>query len=166
MSVDCVRWNDSSYSWLTALCNILRNTNNTGSKGIIYANANVMIKDSCILENAAAEIFYQYSSTYTITLSNCTIDKTTNNQKLTIQDTVTKSFILALNHISTQNCNAEYDAVGSLTALPCISSPTKKSFCYCYTCNVNHYQAKVSDFFTFISLFMITFIHSNPSGYC
>jgi hypothetical protein len=162
----CICLDTSGANYEIKSCNILRNTINTGSYGIVYTSANVMIKDSCILENTAAQIFYQYYSKYAITLSNCTVDKTTNNQKLIIQNTVTKSFIHALNHISTQNCNTEYDAVGSLTAIPYIPSPTKKSFCDCCSCKMNHYQAKVSDFFTFISLFMITFIHPNPSGYC
>jgi predicted outer membrane repeat protein len=97
-------------------CNILRNTQVTvNSRGIIYTNGNTIIDDSCILENKATPTFYQESSSYRITLSNCTVDSTSNNGYLITQNTVTKSFILALNHMSTQNCHSEYDVAGYLT---------------------------------------------------
>jgi hypothetical protein len=142
-------------------CNILRNMHGSSSDGIIFARGNLMIEDSCILENTATNIFYQGDSSYTITLSNCTVDKTTYNQNLIIQNTVIRSFILALNHISTQNCHSEYDSAGTLTAIPHVSDPTKKEFrCSC------HCQARISDFFTFHSVFIFTFIHLNPNGLC
>jgi hypothetical protein len=98
-------------------CNIIRNTQGSASSGgTIYPNGNTMIQGCCILENTASYTF-RVSSSYTITLSNCTIDKTTISGSLIIQNTVTKSFILALNHIYTQNCNTEYDSVGSLTPI-------------------------------------------------
>jgi predicted outer membrane repeat protein len=97
-------------------CNILRNTQGSlSSTGTIYTLDNIMIDDSCILENKADYIFYIYSSSYTITLSNCTVDSTSNNGYMTIRNTITKSFIHALNHISTQNCHSKYDSVGYLT---------------------------------------------------
>jgi hypothetical protein len=146
-------------------CNILRNTQNSlNSLGTIYAGGNLMIEGSCILENTANCIFYQASSSYTITLLNCTVDKTTNNGYLTIQSTVTKSFIHGLNHMSTQNCQSEYDSVGYLTAIPYVSHPTKTDSCNCYTNKINHYQARISDFFSFICLFMFKFIHLDPSS--
>jgi hypothetical protein len=142
-------------------CNILRNKQVTlYQEGTIFTIGNLMIKNSCILENEATYIFYRYSSSYSITLSNCTVDKTTCNQNLIIQSTVSKSFILALDHMSTQNCHSEYDSVGSLTVIPCVSRPTKRVFCH--TCENYHYQSIVSDFFTLICLFLVTFIHSNP----
>jgi hypothetical protein len=58
-------------------CNIIRNTQGTlGSEGTIYTRGNTFIDDSCILENNANYIFYVSSSSYTITLTNCTVDKT------------------------------------------------------------------------------------------
>jgi hypothetical protein len=143
-------------------CNILRNTQGyLSSGGTIATWGNLVIEDSCILENKADYIFYQGSS-YTITLSNCTIDSTSNNGKLTIKNTVTKSFVLALNHMSTQNCNTGYDSVGSITAIPPTSptSPTKEKRVYCYTDRIIHYHARISDFFTFICLFLFTFIYT------
>ena len=133
----------------------------SSSEGIICSNGILNIEDSCILENKATNIFYTFNS-YTITLSNCTVDKTTNNGYLTIKNTVTKSFILGLNHISTRNCFAEYDSAGTLTAIPFVSQTTKKLFCYTY----NPYQGSNNFLFSLHWVFLFTFIHPNPSGYC
>jgi hypothetical protein len=143
-------------------CNILRNRQDSSSNGIIHSNGYSVFQDSCILENIATYIYNVPSSSYSITLSNCTVDKTTNNRNLIIQNTVTKSFILALNHMSTHNCHSGYDSAGTLTAIPYVSHTTKREFCYCYTNKINHYQARVSDFFSFNCVFMVTFIHPNP----
>jgi hypothetical protein len=124
-------------------CNILRNSHTSTTYGIVSSWGNLMIEDSCILENIAKYIFYGGSS-YTITLSSSTVDKTTNNGYLTIQNTITKSFILGVNHMSTQNCNAEYDSAGTLTAIPYVSHQTKKSLCYTYY----YYQSRIIDFFS------------------
>ena len=115
------------YLWTTGAnyeiksCNILRNTQTYTSYGTFYTIGNVMIENSCILENQASTIFQQSSSSYKYTLSKCTVDSTTNNGYLTIKNTPTKSFILALNHMSTRNCHSEYDSAGYLT--PIIPSP-------------------------------------------
>jgi hypothetical protein len=146
-------------------CNILRNTQASTSCGIIHSDGNVMIEDSCILENSATHIFYQGYSSFTITLSNCTVDKTTNNRNLITRNTVTKSFILGLHHMSTQNCQSEYDSIGTLSAIPYVSRPTKKVFCYCFTDKINPCQARISDSFSLNWIFIVTFIHPNTFGY-
>jgi hypothetical protein len=158
---NCIWCSSGGAKYEIKCCNILRNKDVSGSDGVIFARGNLVIEDCCILENIATYIFYQESTSYTITLSNCTVDSTTNNQKLIIQGTVTKSFILALNHMSTHNCYAHYDSAGTLTAIPYVSHSTKKTFCYFHTCKN---QARISDFFTFHCMFIFTFIHSNPSG--
>jgi hypothetical protein len=153
----CIRLNYDGAKYEIKSCNIIRNTQgDLSSLGTIYTSGNLMIEDCCILENTANCIFYSTSSSYTFTLSNCTVDKTTCNQNLIKQSTVTKSFILVLHHISTLNCHSEHDSAGSLTAIPHVSNPTNRAI----TCL---YQARISDFFSFICLFMFTFIHSNPS---
>jgi hypothetical protein len=92
-------------------CNTLRNTQgNLDSQGTIFTTGNLNIYDSCILQNTANKIFFQYSSSCTITLTNCTVDKTSNNGYLTIRNTVRKSFTLELNHMSIRNCHSEYDS--------------------------------------------------------
>jgi hypothetical protein len=143
-------------------CNILRNTQVTlSSYGIIWTNGNVMIEDSCILENTANYIFYSHTSTSIITLSNCTVDIISHYNSFTMQNTITKSFIHGLNHMSTQNCHSEYDSAGTLTAIPYVSQSTKKVFCY--TREICHCQVRISESFPLICLFIITFIHPNPS---
>jgi hypothetical protein len=139
-------------------CNIIRNSQDSTSYGIIYSTGNTIFEDSCILENRATNIFHQDNSQYTITLSNCTVDKTANNGYLTIQNTVTKSFILGLNHMSTQNCHSEYDSAGTLTAIPYVSPSTKKVIYYTF----NHCQARISAFFSITWFLIFTFIHPNP----
>jgi hypothetical protein len=154
----CIGFNQNA-KYEMKYCNFLRN--DSTSYGIIHTPRNWMIEDSCILDNLATCIFNIWSST--LTLSNCTVDKTTSSGSLTIKNTVTKSFIHGLNHVSTQNCHSEYDSAGILTAVPYVSSPTKKVFCYTY--KINDYQARVSDFFSFNCVYMIIFIHPNPSIY-
>jgi hypothetical protein len=144
-------------------CNVIRNVQSSSSNGIIYTYGILNIKDSCILENTATYIFYSYSSSYPITLTNCTVDKTTNNGYLTTQSTVTKSFILGLNHISTQNCHSEFDSAGLLTAISHVSNPTKIIFYH--TCK-NNCQGRISAFFSIIWMLLFTFIHPNPFGEC
>jgi hypothetical protein len=144
-------------------CNILRNTDTISNRGTFYIDGNTLIEDSCILENKAYYIFRFDSSSYSVTLSNCTIDTTSSNGNVVMTKTVTKSFILALNHISTRNCYSEYDSAGTLTAIPNVSLSTNKILCY--TCKVNHNNARIREFFSVNNLFMIAFIHSDPSEY-
>jgi hypothetical protein len=143
-------------------CNILRITQGSlDSYGTIFTSGNLEIKDSCILENKANRIFHQ-SSSYTTTLSNCTVDKTTNNQNLIMQSTVSKSFILALNHMSTQNCHSEYDSAGYLTPNIQTPSSSKKQIRYC-TCGKNFNQHPQTNIVSLISVFILNFI--NPDAF-
>jgi hypothetical protein len=159
---NCIFLYVSNAKYEIKYCNILRNTQGSvGAEGTIFTYGNLMIEDCCILENTATTIFYSYYSTHKITLSNSTVDKTTNNGCLTIQKTATKSFIHALNHILTQNCHAEYDSAGGLTANPYLSRPTKKTISnYNNTCKNNDYHSIISDFFSLICVFIMTFIYS------
>jgi hypothetical protein len=144
-------------------CNILRNTQVSSSYGTFYTCENLMIKDSCILENKATYIFYQSSSSYTITLSNCTVDKTTYNQNLVTQSIATKSFILALNPMSTLNCNSEYDAVGTLTPIIQTPSSSKKQRVY-YSCGNCFYKYQLRYLISLISVFLFNIIHLYDSN--
>jgi hypothetical protein len=155
---NCIWFVDGGTKIEIKSCNILRNTQALSTYGTIYTNRNMIIEDSCILENSATYIFHQGNPSYTITLSNCTVDSTLKTGNLVTQNTVTKSFILALHHMSTQNCHSEYDSAGTLTAIPHVSHPTKKLFCH--TCQ-NHYQARINIFVSLIGVFTVTFIHSN-----
>jgi hypothetical protein len=159
----CIWCNREGAKYEIKCCNILRNTQVSNSYGLIFARESVKIDDSCILENSANYIFYQEKTSCTITLSNCTVDSTSHFNSFTMQNTVTKGFILGLNHMSTQNCHSEYDSAGYLTAAPFVSHTTKKIFCH--TCK-NQYQIRISDFFKLNCVFIVTFIHPNPSGDC
>jgi hypothetical protein len=141
-------------------CNILRNTQiaSPSSEGTIAIWGNLEIKDSCILENTATYIFYSTSSSYRITLSNSTVDKTTNNGYLTTQNTVTKSFILALNHMSTLNCHSEYDSAGTLTPIIQTPSSSKKQRNY-YTCDKFFYHLSQVDFASLLIVLIFNFLH-------
>ena len=139
-------------------CNILRNTqSNLSEAGIIHANDNVMITDSCILENQATYIFNQVSSC-TITVSNCTLDSTSKTGNVVIQNTVTKSFIHALNHISTQHCHSGYDSAGYLTPNIETPSPSKKQINY-HSCDIFLYRFPQGYFYfiTYLS-FLLKFL--------
>jgi hypothetical protein len=159
----CIYFNREGPKYEMKCCNIIRNAQVDTSNGLIFVPGNWMIEDSCILENNAYRIFHVWGS-YTFTLSNCTVDKTTSYGSFRIQNTATKSFIHGLNHMSTQNCHSEYDSARHLTAVPYVSGPTKRLFCYTY--KIYNCQARISDFFSFNCLFMILFIHPNPSEYC
>jgi hypothetical protein len=145
----CIGFYAHSAKFELKCCNILRNTQGTlGSWGTFEAYGDVMIKDSCVLENVANRIFFG-----TITLSKCTVDQTTNNGKLTIQSTVTKSFIYALNHILTQNCHGDY-AVG--TRIPILPSLN--------TCRRFDQVLPQGNFVSFTSILVFNFINPFASG--
>jgi hypothetical protein len=130
-------------------CNILRNKQPLGNgEGTIYTHGNLIIENSCILENIATYIFCQGTSSYTITLSNCTVDLISNNGYLTTKNAITKSFIHALNHLSTRNCHSEYDSAGTLTANIQPPSPSKKQI-HC-VCEKLLYRSQLRNFVSLI----------------
>jgi hypothetical protein len=156
----CVRF---FYGGEIKSCNILRNIQvSLGSEGTFYSR-NMKIENSCILGNKATYIFRVSSSSYTITISNCTVDLTSNNQCLTIQNTVTKSFIIALNHMSTHNCNSEYDSFGTLTPIVRCSCPSNEPI-HCYTCVNRFDQSRLRLLFSLIDVFIFNFIHLDSSN--
>jgi hypothetical protein len=159
----CIRFYNTGSNYEIKSCNILRNTQVTlNSEGTIYTCGNLKIEDSCILDNTATYIFWVSSSSYTITLSNCTIDKTTKNGNVVTQSIVTKSFILALNHMSTLNCASEYDVVGTLT--PIIQHPSSSKKKYCCTCGNFFHLPQFREVVSLISLLIFNFIYPYTSS--
>jgi hypothetical protein len=149
----CIKVDKYNAKYEMKSCNILRNTQvSLGSEGTFFAYGNLPIENCCILENKATYIFYVYSSSSTITLTNCTVDSTSNCGSFTIQSTVTKSFIHALNHLSTRNCHSGYDSAGTLTPITPISSSSNKQI-HCRTCGYNLYQPSPQMFLYFVSLY-------------
>jgi len=144
-------------------CNIIRNTQvSTSTHGTFLSYGYLTIENSCILENNANYIVHTAYSNYPTTLSNCTVDKTASNGYLTIKNTVTKSFIQALNHMSTQNCHAEYDSAGYLTAIT-PPPPSLKKQIRCYTYGDSFYQSQLRDFVSLIFVFLFNFIYLGSS---
>jgi hypothetical protein len=158
-------WNPCSKSEIKS-CNIIRNTQIFSSWGTIAICTEVVIEDCCILENKANYIFFKacYSGCIiNVTITNCTIDSTSNNLNLTIQNTVTKSFIHALNHMNNLICYAEYDVVGTLTPItPPPSSFKKQRQC---TCMKIFYQCQLSDFISLHRIFIFNIILPDASEY-
>jgi hypothetical protein len=155
---NCILLDRSGANSEIKCCNIIRNTQvDINTEGTIRACGNTIIENSCILENTATRIFHQTSSSYTITLSKCTVDSTSNNGYLTIQNTVTKSFILALNHMSTRNCHSEYDSAGTLTPIIQTPSSSKKQRNYCSCEKI--FNQQLSEKFSLIILFFFNFIY-------
>jgi hypothetical protein len=153
----CIVLNTESANFEMKSCNILRSAQgDVGTEGTVFTTGNLNIYDSCILENTVTYTFYQGYSSYTITLSNCTVDKATCNQKLITQNTVTKSFILGLNHISTENCHSKYDSARYLTPI------IHQRLCYTYLKYFG--QPQLRDILSFNSIFVFNFIHSGSSN--
>jgi hypothetical protein len=157
------------FLWTTAAnfemksCNIIRNAQGTlSSVGTFHTCGYLTIEDSCILENKANCILFSNNG-YPMTLSNCTVDSATNNGYLTIKNTVTKSFILALNHMSTLNCHSEYDAAGYLTPITAPPpSPTKQRICYTY--REFFIKSRLIDLVSLIYVLLFMFIHLDGSS--
>jgi hypothetical protein len=139
-------------------CNIIGNKQ-TGSSGIIYSSANLHIKDSCIIGNEN-RVFY--ASSKTITISNCTIDDDifTSGRcygSVTVNKTISKSFINALSHIATQRCDSYFDSYGTLTVEPKVPSRTIRCL-ISFNCK---YQT--NDLIRYMQLiFLLTFLPSDP----
>jgi hypothetical protein len=159
----CIIFWRSSAKFEIKSCNILRNTQSTlSSEGTIYSIGELTISDSWILQNKANYIFFQGS--YITTLSKCTVDSTSNNKNLNTQNIVTKSFILALDHMSTQNCHSQYDAIGTLT--PIIQPSTCSiRLLHLYTCEKFFLQLRRIDFISLISISISNFMNSYASSY-
>jgi hypothetical protein len=137
-------------------CNVLRNTQvDFNTDGTITTSGYVNIFDSCILGNKARYNFKTYYSTTLITISNCTIDSEACDGSFSKQSTVIKSFIHALNHMSTQNCHAMYDSVGTLTPN---TQPSSKSQKLCNTCKRLLNLTLQSNSVLLTSLFIFSFI--------
>jgi hypothetical protein len=157
---DVLFWLRTDAKYEIKSCNILRNKQGELSwRGTLVILGNLMIKNSCILENNAIYIFY-YG---TITLSNCTIDKATGSGgSLTITNTIIKSFILGLNHMSTRNCHSEYDSAGTLT--PDILPPAPTKQIHLCTCGISFYQIQLSYLVSLIFVFSLIFIYIDGSS--
>jgi hypothetical protein len=161
---NCIWYENSSPSYCIDTCNILNNKQTSSSYGIISAKGNLHIKDSCVLGNDEKNrIFHEDSSSYKITISNCTIDGDifTNGRyygSVTIIQTNERPFINPLSHIATQKCDSYFDSYGTLTVKSNVPSKISRYFMSCY-CN----HLMIDPFRSVKFIFLLTFIPSNSA---
>jgi hypothetical protein len=109
----CIKLSNVSSTQKIDTCNILNNINTYSYGSTLKTDANLLIRNSCILGNIAKNVFYQTSSSKKITISNCTIDDDifTDGRytgSVTITKTIERSFINALSHMATRICESSY----------------------------------------------------------
>ena len=89
--------------------NIVKNNHvqDSTEEGIILAEGDLVIKDSCIIENEATYTFYERLKSCSITVDNCTLDEDIESKTgnyVMITNISSSSFINALVHLTTGNC--------------------------------------------------------------
>jgi hypothetical protein len=142
----------------------MKNKEGSTSGKIFYVCANLLIKDSCILGNYEKSRIFYVTSSGKVTLSNCTIDDDifTNGRytgSVTVIKTITKTFINALSHISTQLCDSYFDSYGTLTVEPTLPSQSPR---YLMSCNCKRLTIDLINSMQFI--FLLTFLPSDPAN--
>jgi hypothetical protein len=146
-------------------CNILDNKQTSSNYGTIYVYANLLIENSCILgNNENNKVFYEGTSSNKITISNCTLDDDifTNGRyygSVTVIKTIDRTFIHALSHISTRNCDSFFDSYGTLSVKP--NLPSKVSHCL-ISCNCKYQTNELYMHMQFI--FLLTFLPADPAN--
>jgi hypothetical protein len=156
----CIRLYSSSSTHRLDTCNIISNKQTTTTQGTIYAYTNILFKDSCILGNDEGKtFFYFYSSSYKITVSNCTIDNTryTGGGSVILTQTIKRSFIHALSHIVTRSCDSYFDSYGTLTAKPIVPSRSSRFYMSC-----NNQKPMIDPTRSMEFIFLLTMLPSNP----
>ena len=140
-------------------CNFLGNEQNSkNSPSLLYANGNVYISRSCILENNKDKtLFCVGNAECVITLENCTIDRDYEstswyNQNIVIRDTNTRAFINGLVHLNRDKCKSSFDSVGTLTV---DLGERSKGVGLCVT-----YVKKSSGSFNILDLMKYTFLNT------
>jgi hypothetical protein len=155
----CIRLYHSGSTHRVDTCNIINNKQTASEYGTIYANANILIKDSCILGNNEGKTVF-YASSYTITISNCTVDNNrySGGGSVIFTKTAERSFIHALSHVVTRICDSNFDSYGTLTAKQITTS--RSSLCL-MSCN---YKCPIIDGLMIIKfIFLLTILPSDPS---
>jgi hypothetical protein len=162
----CIAFGSNSISsHLMDTCNVLNNKQTESRYGIIWVNANLLIKDSCILGNDKNKnIFCEYHSSCKITISNCTIDDDifSNGRyygSVTVNKTIENSFINALSHISTRNCDSYFDSYGTLKAKPNVPS---RNLQYLMSCVCKH--PMIDSIRRLQFMFLLTMLPSDPAN--
>jgi uncharacterized protein (UPF0333 family) len=131
-SYQCIRLYDPGSTHRVDTYNIINNKQTTTGSGTIYASTNILIKDSCILgNNEGSTVFYVGSSSFKITVSNCTVDNNRYSGSVIFTKTAECSFIHALSHIVTRICDSNFDSYGTFTVKPNIPSRSSRCLLSC-----------------------------------
>jgi hypothetical protein len=155
----CIRFYSSGSTHRIDTCNIISNKQTATTHGTIKAFSNILIEDSCILgNNEENSVFYTYSSSYTITVSNCTVDNNrfTGAGSVIFTKTAKSSFIHALSHIVTRSCDSNFDSYGTLTAKPNIPSRSSRFLISC-----NYKRTMIDGLMIIQLLFLLTMLPSD-----
>jgi predicted outer membrane repeat protein len=143
-------------------CNILNNKQTSSNYGIIYSNANVFIKDSCIIGNNEGKcVFFISSTSYKITISNSTLDddmftSVRYSGNVIVNKTIKKMFINALSHIITYKCDSYFDSFGTLKVNTNAPSKSSRLLMSC----INNY-AVIDPFRSIKFIFLLTMLPSD-----
>ena len=121
----CFKRYPASYKMQT--CNVISNKQSNNNKGLIASYGEIMINDTCILNNEATLVVAVYNG-YTMTLMNTFLDKQEyKTGTIVIENGFATSFVNALIMLKTGKCDATFDKFGDLGG---IVSKKKRSICY------------------------------------
>jgi hypothetical protein len=147
----CIRFYRSGSTHLIDACNIINNKQTSSSSGTIYASTNIIIKDSCIIGNNEGKTVF-YTSSYKITVSNCTVDNNRYSGSVIFTKTAERSFIHALSHIVTRICDSNFDSYGTLTAKPNIPSRSSRLLMSCICKRPMFYPFRSMEFILLLTI--------------
>ena len=113
-------------------CNIINNKQKTNDKGLISSESELIINDTCILNNDATLIVSVYNS-YSMTIMNSYSDHPSYKTGIVAFETWAEDiFINAIVMFNTGKCIASFDSFGSITAT---EKRKRKSHCYKSACS-------------------------------
>lgn len=148
----CICYNTLKSYGLISTCNIINNRQTSSDWAIIVTAGKLTIKGSCIVGN---NMTFCKKNNNDITISNCTLDENGIGSSgytdiLTFIETIEYSFINALSHIVTDNCDSFFDSYGNLTSMYTISRKAKKKLSV--TCIRKKQSVSLCNFFQCILL--------------
>jgi hypothetical protein len=157
----CIYSSGSSSSHYIYACNILNNKQTDSAYGTFEVYTKLLIENSCILgNNEGKTVFYLgSSSSYNITISNCTFDNSKYTGTVIFTNTIENTFINALSHIVTERCDSFFDSYGTLTVKTTVNSCRSQCLMSCL-CN----YPMIDSLRRLKFMFLLTMLPSNPSN--
>lgn len=117
----CIVFDTSGSSQLIDMCNVISNHQSDDYSGTIMTNGNLIIQDSCIVgNNKIDKVFVEENIDCLIYILRCTIDSditssTRYTGSIKIAEAPQESYINALTHIFTNNCDSFLDSYEDYT---------------------------------------------------